>query len=160
VTLVYAVRETDAEAWRPIETRVALTRIPKPFGGSQVFFLCPTCNRRILELAFGRERFHCRHCLRLVHVSSQEGHSDRAMSRANKLRKRLGAEPGLDSFYLRPKHMRQKTFERIDAQIRAAEAEVLDGHIRMLGRITQRTQRSRHHRAGRHAHAMSRRAFW
>jgi hypothetical protein len=160
VTLVYAVRETDAEAWRPIETRVALTRIPKPFGGSQVFFVCPTCNRRILELAFGYERFRCRHCLGLVYRTSQQSPADRAMSRADKLRQRLGGEPGLESCYARPKHMRRKTFERIDAQIQAAETEVLDEHIRVLGRITQRSQRSRHHRAGRHADAKSGRAFW
>jgi len=58
------------------------------------------------------------------------------MRRANKLKRRLGAEPGLDSFYWRPKHMRRRTFDAIDARIQAAEAEVNDAHIRLLGRLS------------------------
>jgi hypothetical protein len=143
-----------------VEQSIAITRLPRNFGGEQTYFRCPRCSRRTTELALGRGHFACRICQGLVHRTSQQGPTDRAMSRASKLKKRLGAEPGLDSFYVRPKHMRQKTFERIDAQIRAAEAEVLDEQIRMLGRITQRSQRSRHHQTARHAHAKSGRAFW
>jgi hypothetical protein len=160
VTLLYSTREGEHEPWRCMEQIIAITRLPRNFGGEASYFRCPRCSRRTKELALGRGGFACRTCQGVVHRSSQQGPTDRARSRASRLRMRLGAEPGFQNAYGRPKHMRQTTFERIDAQIQAAEAEVLDGHIRMLGRITQRTQRSRHHPSARHAHAMSRRAFW
>jgi hypothetical protein len=81
------------------------------------------------------------------------------MRRANKLKRRLGAEPGLDSYYWRPKHMRQRTFARIDARIQAAEAEVNDAHVRLLARLGGMSGR----RAGRSARDGTRaaaRAFW
>jgi hypothetical protein len=141
VTLVYSVRSNDTEEWRPIEDEVEFARVPKSFGGEQVYFFCPRCGRRVLELALGQERFRCRICLGVVHASSQQSPTDRAMRKADKLKKLLGAEPGLDSFYFRPKFMRQKTFERIDARIQAAEAEVNDAHIRLLGRLTRLDRR-------------------
>ncbi len=45
VTLVYSVRNGDAEDWRQIEERVTLTRVAKPFGGAQTYFRCPRCSR-------------------------------------------------------------------------------------------------------------------
>jgi hypothetical protein len=159
VTLIYSVRRTHTEAWRPIQEQVAFARVAKPFGGEQVYFFCPRCGRRVLELALGAERFRCRTCLGLVHASSQESPTDRAMRRANKLKRRLGAEPGLDSWYTRPKHMRRKTFDKIEARIRAAEAEVNDAHIRLLGRLSRFDQR----RSGRRPvgrRAAARGVFW
>ena len=93
-----------------------------------------------------------------AYASSQEGPTDRAMRRANTLKRRLGAEPGLDSFYWRPKHMRQRTFDAIDARIQAAEAEVNDAHIRLLGRLSGMGRRqSGQRRVGKRSAA---RAFW
>jgi hypothetical protein len=159
VTLIYSVRSGNAEPWRHIEDQVAFARVPKSFGGVQIYLLCPTCGRRAMELALGQERFRCRTCLHLVHGSSQQSPTDRAMRRANKLKRRLGAEPGLDSYYWRPKHMRHRTFERLDARIQAAEAEVNDAHIRLLGRLGRLDRRM----SGRHASRGLRgrtRAFW
>lgn len=159
VTLVYSVRSGDAEAWRHIEDQVAFARVPKSFGGEQIYMFCPKCGRRALELALGQERFRCRICLRLVHGSSQQSPTDRAMRRANKLKLRLGAEPGLDSFYGRPKHMRLRTFERIDARIRSAEAEVNDAHILLLGRLGRLDRRMSGRHASRGGFGRAR-AFW
>lgn len=135
VTLVYSVRGDDTEAWEQIVERVALARVAKPFGGAQTYFVCPRCARRVTTLAMGRCYFRCRTCVGAAYASSQEGPADRAMRRANKLKRRLGAEPGLDSWYMRPKHMRRRTFARIDARIQAAEAEVNDVHLRLLARL-------------------------
>jgi hypothetical protein len=155
VTLLYSVREGD-QAWRQIEERIRLARTPKPFGGAQAFLVCPKCGRRVIELAMGRERFRCRICLGLVHASSQQSATDRAMRKANKLKKRLGAAPGLDSYYQRPKNMRKTTFERIDARIRAAEAEVNDAHIRILARLQRIGTRVR----ARNRRTLAARRFW
>ena len=159
VTLVYSVRNGDAEDWRQIEERVTLTRVAKPFGGAQTYFRCPRCSRRVATLALARQYFRCRTCVGAAYASSQEGPTDRAMRRANKLKRRLGAEPGLDSYYWRPKHMRQRTFARIDARIQAAEAEVNDAHVMLLARLrgTSGRPEGRSVRSGTRAAA---RAFW
>lgn len=158
VTLVYSVRSSEIEDWQQIEERVFLARVSKPFGGSQAYFLCPRCNRRVIALALGQRYFRCRTCVGAAYASSQEGPTDRAMRKANKLKRRLGADPGLDSFYRRPKHMRQRTFEAIDARIQAAEAEVNDAHIRLLGRLSGMDRRRSRSRNGRRQSAG--RAFW
>jgi hypothetical protein len=154
------VRSNDTEEWRPIEDKVEFARVPKSFGGEQVYFFCPRCGRRVLELALGKERFRCRTCLGVVDASSQQSPTDRAMRKANKLKKRLGAEPGLDSFYFRPKFMRQKTFEQIDARIQAAEAEVNDTHIRLLAPLTRLDRRTPARRGSRSGRATRARRFW
>lgn len=160
VTLSYSVRRDETEAWRQVEDRVALTRVPKPFGGEQLYFRCPRCCRRVMELALGSGGFRCRTCLGLVHASSQESPTDRAMRRASKLKQKLGAEPGIDSLYRRPRHMRRATFEKIDARIQAAEAEVNDAHVRLLarlGRLDLGRSKQRMHGQGRRAAG---RSFW
>jgi hypothetical protein len=146
VTLIYSVRGHDSEEWRPIEEQVAFARVQKPFGGEQVYFFCPRCGRRVMELALGRERFRCL--------------TDRAMRKANKLKRRLGAEPGLESWYQRPKHMRRKAFERIDARIQAAESEVNDAHIRLLARLGRLDARFKGRRAGGSVRRTAGKAFW
>lgn len=142
VTFIYSLRGNDTEAWQQIEERVVLARVVKPFGGTQTFFRCPRCSRRVTTLALGRRYFRCRICVGAAYASSQEGSTDRAMRRANKLRKRVGAEPGLGNWYTRPKHMRRRTFERIDARIQTAEAEVNDAHLRLLSRLGRMGGRS------------------
>ncbi len=148
VTLIYSARADEAGEWTQVEERVTFARVARHFGGEQTYFRCPRCNRRTTELALGQQRFRCRTCLGLVHASSQEGPTDRAMRKANKLKRRLGAEAGLDSFYWRPKHMRQRTFDRIDTRIRHAEAEVNDAHILLLARLGSTSRRRSCRRAG------------
>ncbi len=58
----------------------------------------------------------------------------------------------------RPKHMRRRTFAKIDARIQAAEAEVNDEHIRILGRLMKLDGRSRTRAPS--ARSAPRRAFW
>lgn len=159
VTLIYSTRADGADEWTQIDESVTFARVARHFGGEQTYFRCPRCHRRTTELALGQQRFRCRNCLGLVHASSQEGPTDRAMRRASRLKRRLGAEPGLDSFYRRPKHMRQATFEAIDARIQEAEAEVNDAHVYLLARLGSTSRR----RSGRHAGVsppMSGRGFW
>jgi hypothetical protein len=159
VTLVYSVRNGEDEAWQPIEERVELARVTKPFGGTQTYFRCPRCSRRVTTLALGQRYFRCRICVGAAYGSSQESSVDRAMRRANKLKRRLGAEPGLDSWYTRPKHMRRRAFEAIDARIQAAEAEVNDAHLRLLARLGRVGER-REGRSARGRTPSGARAFW
>ncbi len=148
VTLAYSVRSNDQSPWRRVEEPVRILRMARPFGGEQVFIACPGCRRRVMSIALSGGRFRCRTCHGLTYASSQEGSTDRAMRRANKLRRRLGCEPGWEAPYWKPKHMRQRTFNWIEEQIEAAEAEVTDAHIRLLNRLG-RVSRPRARSAGR-----------
>jgi hypothetical protein len=81
-------------------------------------FICPAagCGRRVAIL-YGGGIFACRHCYRLAYASSREDVSDRAARRADRLRARLGWEPGiLNGEGGKPKGMRWRTFERLAAE--------------------------------------------
>lgn len=71
-------------------------------------------------LYLGSRYFACRHCYRLAYASQRESASDRAMRRADKLRERLGWEPGiLNGEGGKPKGMRWRTYERLRDQASA-----------------------------------------
>jgi hypothetical protein len=72
------------------------------------------CGRRVAKLyQFGRY-FRCRQCHRLAYSSQSEGTEHRARRRANKIRERLGVEPGTAApFPQKPPNMRQSTYERL-----------------------------------------------
>lgn len=60
---------------------------------------------------------HCRHCHRLTYASTRETDDDRASRRANKIRRRLGWEPGiLNAENGKPKGMHWDTYWRLVAR--------------------------------------------
>jgi hypothetical protein len=106
----------------------AAVRPPCRFGGTRPYFICPgvvngvTCGRRVGKLYGPGRYFLCRHCYRLAHASRSENVSDRALRRANKIRKRLGGDASTDApFPRKPKRMRRQTYERLRAEASDAE---------------------------------------
>jgi len=88
------------------------------FGGRRPWFLCPAtgCGKRVAILYDG-VIFACRHCHQLAYASQRETGYDRMARRADRIRTKLGWEPGiLNGKGLRPKGMHWKTFERLSAQ--------------------------------------------
>ena len=114
--------------WEDVTETVRIVRVPCQFGGTRPFFICPgiingvTCNRRVAKLYGPGRYFLCRRCYRLAHTSQTENASDRALRRANKVRKRLGGAAGTDApFPDKPKGMWRRTYERLREQASAAE---------------------------------------
>lgn len=135
VRLSYSWRRGDMP-WTPHEECVRLDRLARPYGGTQAYFRCPKCSRRVRFLIQGDIRYLCRHCLDLVHASTRERESDRAMRKVNKLRQRIGAELGMEAAIgPKPKGMHQATFDRIFEDILAGEEIVWAEGMRIIRRL-------------------------
>ena len=143
--LSYRMRIGGGE-WEDVEENIDITRMSCRFGGSRPYFLCPgvvngvPCGRRVAKLHMRVRYFLCRHCYRLAFASQSEGSWDRALRRSNKIRHRLGGEPGsVKTFPERPKGMWRRTYERlrdksIDAETLANEAFIAQAK-RLLGSL-------------------------
>ena len=143
--LSYRVRIAGG-AWDNIEEPVRVVRVPCRFGGARPYFICPgvvndiACGRRVAKLHGPGRYFLCRHCYRLAHASQSEGTWDRTLRRANKIKQRLGGDPGMAApFPPKPKGMWRRTYDRLreeafDAEMRAEEAFEINA-ARLLARI-------------------------
>lgn len=107
---------SGGDEWRDVVQVVELEYTPCHYGGTRPWFRCPRCGRRVAKL-FGGTLFLCRRCHGLAYRSQAENYSDRCFRRANKLRARLGGEPGVDQHVPKPKWMRWRTYDRLVAQI-------------------------------------------
>jgi hypothetical protein len=111
--------------WKDEQYPVRIVCTPCNLGGSRAWFICPAvgCGRRVAIL-YGGGIFACRRFYRLAYASSREDAGDRATRRADRLRARLGWEPGiLNGEGGKPKWMRWRTFERLAGE-----------HDRLVGR--------------------------
>lgn len=95
----------------PVTQEVRITRTPCHFGGSRPWFRCPRCWRRVGVLFLRSSNFMCRHCGRVAYASQSED----AIGRGWRLQHRLEAKLG--EHWSRPKHMRQKTRDRLVSRI-------------------------------------------
>jgi hypothetical protein len=110
-----------------LEVVVALDYTSAGLGGEQPHIRC-SCGRRAYRLYLDGDRFRCRHCAGLTYAVRHERRWCPALQRVHKLRARLpGAEltpfaplPPL------PRYWNIRWYDRLVAQIREAEAEVLE----------------------------------
>lgn len=131
VILSYQHRSGGGE-WESEEYPVRLDWTPCTYGRRRAWFLCPArgCRRRVAIL-YGEAIFACRHCYGLAYPSQREAAYDRQARRADKIRARLGWEPGiLNGEGGKPKGMRWQTFERLTAEHDAFVGESLAGMAR------------------------------
>ncbi|MBC8285729.1 MAG: hypothetical protein H8E32_18090 [Nitrospinae bacterium] len=129
LTLNYRYRSYGGE-WECVEEPIHVARILCRFGGTRPYFICPSvmngvvCGRRVVMLYAGSSYYLCRHCYRLKYSSQYENSWDRAMTRGNKIRERLGGDGGMKSKLApRPKGMWRRTYERLCNEVRLAEAK-------------------------------------
>jgi hypothetical protein len=116
VVLAYRTRSGGGD-WRGESYPVRLEATPCHLGGERHWFLCPGrgCGRRVAKL-YGGAIFACRHCHRLAYPSQREADDDRAVRRADSIRRKLDWQPGIANGHgPKPKGMHWRTFERLCA---------------------------------------------
>jgi hypothetical protein len=135
LTLTYRQRDRGDGEWTPVTEAVSVDVVPCRFGGARPFFVCPGrtngrhCGRRVLKLYMRGSYFLCRHCARLGYQSQLEHSFGRALQQANRIRMKLGGNPGMASpFPEKPKGMHWRTYERLERQVWETEA-VADAHL-------------------------------
>ena len=91
------------------------------------------CGRRVAVL-YGGKVYACRHCHKLAYQTQREQPHDRAGSRADRIRKRLGWGAGiLNMPGGKPKGKHWRTFERLQAAHDAHTNQALAGMAAKLG---------------------------
>ena len=120
--LSYEWRSPESTVWIRDRQSVQITRTACHLGGSRCWFQC-RCGRRAAKLYFvSGSLFQCRLCNHFGYRSQLENPRHRAITRARKLRMRLGAGPSLlDPLPTRPPRMHRRTFYRLFDK--AAEAQ-------------------------------------
>jgi len=140
IRLDYKWRRGDGP-WTQHEESIAIDWNTRHLGGEQPYFFCPRCRMRVKRLYEGT-RYLCRPCHSLVHASTQEQRGNRAWRRACKLRRRVGAQIGLDApVGQKPKGMHGKTFDLIVDEIFAIEDEINDEFDRAMATWRSRAAR-------------------
>lgn len=136
--LQYTHKKTEA-----IKQRISFDRTPCNYSGERVWFICPHCGRRCAVVYGAGKYFSCRKCYNLTYETCNETPRDRLSSKANKLRKKIGGQPGclnpLPIF--KPKGMHQRTWDKIRYQIRQLEGHVLADMGRQLDLAEYRTEK-------------------
>ncbi len=100
--------------WEQVEQTIPFARTSCNYGGHRTWFLCPHCMKRVAILYGAGKYFLCRHCHDLVYASQQEDRSYRLIRKAQKIRRRLNAPGSIaEPILFKPKHMHQKTFDRL-----------------------------------------------
>lgn len=136
VTLNYRAR-SYGEDWQQFDYPVYLDWTACRLGGRRAWFRCPArgCGRRVAIL-YGGTIFACRHCHQLAYDSQRERRDDRMTRRADKIRQRLGWEPGiLNGDGDKPKGMHWRTFERLQNEHDAYVEASLAGALMRFGKF-------------------------
>jgi len=113
-------------------------------GDGQRYFLCPTCSRKVFHLYLRDERLACRRCAGLTYRSQHT--LRRGLHRARDLRRKLGAsEELLAPLPPRPRqHMAAAKYDRLVAQLVAAEAVIAAQLHDMVVRVRRRIRHDRY----------------
>ena len=120
--------KSQGNDWESVEQVILLDKTPCNYGSYRKWFLCPRCSKRIAILYGTGKYFLCRHCYGLTYESCQNGPLQRIFDRANKLKKKLGGQPGLAyPVPYRPKGMHRRTYNKIKAEIHRLEGAGEDG---------------------------------
>ena len=105
------------------EGTVEIAHTPCPFGGERAWWLCPGCGCRAIRLYQLAGTLRCRNCHRLVYASQRATAGDRAITRAQAIRLRMGGSASLlVPFPEKPPRMRWRTYLALWAKAEDADA--------------------------------------
>ena len=123
IVLRYRTRRYGETEWQDIRQRVPITWTDCALGGRRPWFTCPIysnghyCGRRVAKLYHAGDLFACRKCYELAYQSQKENPRDRAISRVQKMRMRLGGSANLlEPFPEKPLWMHWRTYRRLRAE--------------------------------------------
>lgn len=135
--LDYRTRPAGTTEWTEISEEVPFAWTGTAFGGQRRWLTCLSCGRRC-RILYGGRYFRCRQCRRLTYNSQYESAGERALTRAQNVRIKLGGSGSMDDFFPpKPKGMHWRTYWRLYKQDEvlgalwtARLAEWLDRHRR------------------------------
>lgn len=108
------------------EWQVHISHTKLNFGGHRRWLVCPKCWGRRQSLFIHEEKLACRKCHDLRYASQSESSRTRAMRRADKLRAKLGWQPGvLSPDGVRPHGMHLRTYEALTAELGSLSSKLL-----------------------------------
>ena len=126
VQLVYEVVDRRTEEREVLRYLVRLTWTDCNYGGQRPWFICPNqyCGQRVRTLYLRGRHFLCRRCHNLAYESQRESPKDRALTRAQDIRRRLGGSANmLEPFPPKPPRMHWRTYERLWERHEEADRE-------------------------------------
>jgi hypothetical protein len=141
VILRYRHRSGPGAEWEDVQEPVPLTWTACNFGGERPWFICPGagCGRRVAVLYGPGKYFLCRHCYDLRYESQREDKTQRALRRAQKIRKHLGGSANMmEPFPEKPKGMHLETYMQLFWEHHEAEMEQLAGMRKWLDRLEKK----------------------
>jgi hypothetical protein len=142
VVLDYRSR-SNGDEWQDMHYPVYLAWSGCNYGGLRAWWLCPAagCGRRVAVL-YGGKVYACRHCHKLAYSTQRKLADDRATSKADRIRKRLGWDAGILNLPGgKPKGMHWRTFARLQAAHNAHVKQAMAGMSAKLGLTMARLNR-------------------
>ena len=131
MVLSYRMKSTGEVVEQQVQTQTS----PCHLGGQRYWFTCcPRCSKRVAVLYAPGRYFACRQCGGLSYATQKEGAGDRASSRADKLRKRMGWQAGiLNGDGSKPKGMHWTIYQQLKSRHDALVQVSLNDIGRKLG---------------------------
>jgi hypothetical protein len=146
VLLWYRIRRQGKD-WQDIKEPVSLVWTPCRCGGQPSWFICPgivngrVYGRRMAILYGGAHYFLRRHCYNLAYESPRENLPTRLISKAQKIRRRLGGRASsMEPFPSKPKGVHWRTYSRLYLKVRTAERVSIQAMVAQLKRTCGRSR--------------------
>lgn len=130
MVLSYCMKNTGEVVVQRVQTHTS----PCHLGGHRHWFTCPRCSKRVAVFYAPGRYFACRQCGGLGYATQKEDAGDRASTKTDKLRKRLGWPAGIfNGNGGKPKGMHWTTYQRLKSQHDALVQVILHDMGRKLG---------------------------
>jgi hypothetical protein len=135
--LNYKTRRRAEDGWDTVDELIPFDWTPTQYGGKRRWFVCLSCASRC-RIIYGGSLFRCRLCYRLKYRTQYEQPYERAITGAQKIRRRLGGHRDLTApFPSKPKGMHWQTYWRLEAREERYQylwAELVFKWLRATGR--------------------------